>query len=183
MWFFRANFWLWFLRMPVLIDLGKQRSLQQRQASKGDLLPVTVCLQPEQPGGGVFPNLRREAVRRRTCGNQQSHGVFCRGAGSPRRSDTKTVLLSLCRRWTRTPRLVEFLKFSLGFTFRYGYLSDQLIIVNTEWILQTVTVLRASSQERKKVFCLHWCFISIHTPECILITLFNHRVQIIWYLF
>lgn len=52
--------------MSGLIDLGKQWLLQQRRASKGDLLPVAVCLQPEQPRGRVFPNLRCEAVRRRT---------------------------------------------------------------------------------------------------------------------
>lgn len=146
-------------------------------------LLLCVCSQ-SNPEGGSF---RIFAVRQWDAARVQTSRVT---ASSVEEQEALTgriprLFICLCVAGGREPPppLVEFLKFSLGFTFRYRYFSDQLIIVNTEWILQTITVLRASSQERSKVFCLHWCFISIHTQECLLITLFNHRVQIIWYFF
>lgn len=61
------------------------------------------------------------------------------------------------------------------------FFSDQLIIVNTERFYRRLRCWELLARNAKKVFCLHWCFIGIHTQECLLITLFNHRVQIIWY--
>lgn len=60
------------------------------------LIVSPLCFQQKQHRGRIVQTLCCETVRLQSSGDHQSHHIFCRGAGSPRRLDPKTVLLSQC---------------------------------------------------------------------------------------